>query len=60
MNTEVTGKSKQWNDRIEGRDWHGRWSGLKRRRECRLCTLVEAENEERFILRYEGEVEEGR
>ena len=28
--------------------------------ECRHCTLVEAETEEHFILRYEGEVEEGR
>ena len=38
----------------------GKWSGLKRRREYRHCTLVEAEDEERFILRYEGVVEERR
>ena len=37
----------------------GMWSGLKREeRECRHCTLGEAENEEHFILRYEGDVEE--
>ena len=36
-----------------------RWSTLKRR-ECGHCTLREAGNEEHFILRYEGVVEERR
>ena len=37
----------------------GRWSELKRR-ECGHCTPRETENEEDFILRYEGDAEEGR
>ena len=39
----------------------GRWSGLKREeRECRHCLLGEVEDEEHYILRYEGDAEEGR
>ena len=57
MDTEVTGKAEL---RAELKVETGRWSELQREeRECTHCSLGEVENEEHFILRYEGDAGRG-